>query len=82
MVYSTSEYLTDTPIVAYEELDASVVAIAFEEDDSTYFISSFDGGNVWIEPILFGYTGDSSDKMPDMIEGTDGLLHFVFSHLF
>ncbi len=80
VLYSTSEYLTDTPVVAYEVIGAQVVAIAFEEYESTWFISSFDYGQTWNEPILFGYEGGSSDRMPDMIEGTDGKLHFVFSH--
>ncbi len=83
VVYSSANYLTDTPVVAYEVLDAHVVAIAFEDtvEESTYFVSSFDAGQNWEEPILFGYEGASSDKMPDMIEGTDGKLHFAFSHL-
>ena len=81
VVHDTLNYLTDTPIEAYEYLGADVVAITFEEDDSFYFVSSFDAGQNWIEPIEVGYGAGSSDKMPDMVVGTDNKLHFAFSHL-
>lgn len=81
VVYNTLNYLTDTPIEAYEYLGADVVAITFEEDESFYFVSSFDAGQNWIEAIEVGYGAGSSDRMPDMVVGTDNKLHFAFSHL-
>jgi hypothetical protein len=81
VVYTTSNALTDTPVVAYEAFGVYVVAICFEEDDSVYFLSSFDAGSTWSVPVLVSYEGASSDKMPDMIEGTDNNLHFAFSHM-
>ena len=81
VVYTTPNYLTDTPVVAYSHLGADVVAIAFEEDESFYFVSSFDAGNTWVDPVQAGYGDGSSDRMPDMVTGTDNKLHFAFSHL-
>jgi len=81
VVYTSDSLLTDTPVVAYEALGAYVVAITYEEADGVYFVSSFDAGQNWEMPIPVSYGGGSSDKMPDMVEGTDNKLHFAFSHL-
>ncbi len=80
-VYSTVNKLTDTPVEAYEVLDAYVVAITFEENDAVYLVSSFNAGVDWEEPVLVSYGGGESDKQPDMMLGTDDKLHFAFSHM-